>query len=190
MVTTFYKWLLYLVSYFPIYVLAGGYALYSKCVALGKPVLERVYFKELFSISTIIFLVVVSCSLIIFYSINRFKSNCRLYETIQENSTIEIIAFLIPVFLVFLTKSEAGYNWGILSVVFLILGIIATSGDYIRLCPWFLYLGYKVYKSSMGNYIICRLSKDCFNVLIEENENGIEAKQLTKNVYIVYRGKF
>lgn len=51
--------------------------------------------------------------------------------------------------------------------------------------PVFMVYGYKTYKCDDG-YIITRLSREKINILMEDEQDGIEAREIVKGVYVTF----
>ena len=62
--------------------------------------------------------------------------------------------------------------------------------DIVHLCPIFIFLGFKLYKDSNDNYIYSKLSKEQYNLLCIEQNDGIESKTLTGHLSLSTVKKF
>jgi uncharacterized pyridoxamine 5'-phosphate oxidase family protein len=78
--------------------------------------------------------------------------------------------------------SDSGIAVDIFTII--VFGIVFINGDKVYASPIFLLHHYKVYKCN--NYIVLTtMSREKFNIQVEDTIDGVEARELTKDVYIV-----
>jgi predicted membrane channel-forming protein YqfA (hemolysin III family) len=114
----------------------------------------------------------------------KWKNNTRIKGAIVENITMEMAAFLasyiIP--LIFIDV-----NWVLMItfiVIYIAVGIACVFADKHFPNPTFLFFRYRMYKVGDG-YILFRGSMDSLKLLTLEQPDGICARELVPNAYIV-----
>lgn len=115
----------------------------------------------------------------------KMKANERVYSRIKNNCLIDMVGFLGFYVLSILTI-ESDYLWIIINIIgYLIIGVFLTKSEKLYLCPSYLFLGYILYETENDHKILVRLSREKYNILLDDSANGIEAKQLTVSSHIV-----
>ena len=81
---------------------------------------------------------------------------------------------------------ESDYIWLIINAIgYIVVGIVITKSEKIYLCPSYLFLGYLLYETDDDHKVLVRLSREKYNILLDDSTNGIEAKQLTVTSHLV-----
>ena len=186
MLTCFSKWLIYTASYLPLYIFYIGRVVLDNRDEEKVELIERILlnyndFDKLIWMLTLLSIL----SVIVLVRLNIIRHNSRTYSQLKENVTIEIAGFLIPYIISALTVEIDIYGWIINFMVYIICGVIVIMADAIHLCPAFILAGYKLYKDFDEKYILTRLSKEQYNLLLLEDINGLQEKKLTANVSVV-----
>ena len=104
--------------------------------------------------------------------------------------TGEVGSFFIPFILSIFVLNVDFYNMIIFLLIFVLCGIFIIQADWLRLCPIFLYAGYKLYLDENENYILCRLKMEEFNQILLDEIDGLEVTPLTPRLYLVTRNTF
>jgi len=114
----------------------------------------------------------------------RWKNNTRISGQDVNNITIEMAAFLATyiVPLIFIDVNWLGL--AICAAVFVIVGFIFVFAESHFLNPMFLLFGYKLYKID-EKCVLSKASLDGLKLQLLENQNGICARELVRNTYIL-----
>lgn len=126
-------------------------------------------------------------SLVVIGSLKTWKPNRRVKNRIAEISTAEILSGVLPLFPVFFTAPSDGPSIVGFTAVFIICGIIISMGTNFRCCPTFLMGGYVLYKLEGGGHILCKISKEKFNILLAQQEDGLEVCTLAPQLFISHQ---
>jgi hypothetical protein len=114
----------------------------------------------------------------------RWKNNVRISGKATENNTIEmaiyIVTYIVP--LIFIEMNFTGLV--ISMVLFVVVGFIFIRSDKDYLNPTFLFFGYKTYRID-DKVILSRTSLDALNISLIESPQGICAREIVKNTYII-----
>ena len=100
----------------------------------------------------------------------------------MENVVFEIAFFVIAYLATVLTISLNTY--GLLIVMVFALGWMVDLTDSIYI-PVFFLTGYRIYKSGKVK-IITKMSRDQYRLKLDDAIDGVEAKELVQNVYIIF----
>lgn len=113
------------------------------------------------------------------------KANERVYSRIKSNSLVDMVGFL-GFYVLSLLTIESDYIWIIINIIgYIVVGVFITKSEKIYLCPSYLFLGYILYETEDDHKILVRLSREKYNILLDDSTNGIEAKQLTVTSHLV-----
>ena len=190
MLTNFSKWLIYVASYFPIYAILIIRLLFSTQPD-SETLIQKIqlnvcqYFYILFAL-TILFLL----SIPTLGKIKHLRANERIYSKLKKNCTGEMASFFIPFILSFLTIGIDWYGWIIFLFIFVICGFFVIQSDWVRICPAFFYLKYRLYSTNNGCFVLSRLGIEQVNQILLDDTNGLEVKALTPKLYITVRDSF
>ena len=189
MLTNFSKWLFYTASYLPIFLFFLVRLLLDKNDINDSA--EKILWNLKSNIIPIVILtILIILSILVLYRTHRFSSKERTRKKITKNVTGEIASFFIPYILSIFVLSVDFYGVIIFVIIFILCGIFIIQSDWLRLCPIFLYAGYKLYLDENGNYILCRLKIEEFNQIILDEINGLEVTPLTPKLFLVTRNNF
>lgn len=115
----------------------------------------------------------------------RVKHNTRITVKPEKESTIEavgpIVAYLAGAFTIHLDAHGIIVSFAIL----IALGVAIVQTGNIQLCLYFFLHGYHIY-SSGNKKILTKKSLEHYLLCLDDSPDGIEARELTKNVYIVF----
>lgn len=190
MITNFSKWLIYTASYLPLYPILIIRLLLEDRDDPTDPLQKIILnFRETKVCIIVLFLMLI-ISVITLMVLKNLKANSRHYSRLVKNTTYEIAGFLIPYASSFLTINLDWYGWVVNALIYFVCGMIMIMSDKVHLCPAFLFLGNKLYKDEKDQYIFTKLTKEQYNQLIVEEENGLLAKLVTKNVLLIKHKRF
>lgn len=193
MMTKLSRWLLYNASYILGYILIGiskGISTYSdkrgdeafqlfshveKCKSVFQ---EDVLLYSILGVLTLVGVLWTICFL-------RWGNNRKIKYRMENDSSMEMIGFLVPYIVSMVTITIDFYSIIVNFIIWLILGIVFTSNNLLRSSPLFFACGYKVYNSDKI-YVITKMSREEYNLKLEDNPDGIEARELAKNVFITF----
>lgn len=189
--TKFSNWIIYSASYLPLSVLQ----IIRFIVIIIKEINDTTKQSTVLEIikvqgvsQIIILLLSILCFLdfILFAIITHETStNERIYSRIKNNSLVDMIGFL-GFYVLSLLTIESDYIWIIINVIgYIIVGVVITKSEKLYLCPSYLFLGYILYETENDHKILVRLSREKYNILLDDSSNGIEAKQLTVTSHLV-----
>lgn len=123
-------------------------------------------------------------SLVWLLNLLHWKNNIRIKGKAKENITIEMLIFIatyiIPI--IFIDTNWVGLV--ICIVVFIVFGFMHIVSDRHFLNPTFCLFGYKLYRLD-DRCILYKKSIDSLNILFVESPDGICARELVRNTYIV-----
>lgn len=190
MLTNFSKWLIYVASYFPVYAILIIRLLFSTqpdSEALSQRILLNLcqYFYILIALAILFLLSIPALG-----KIKRLQANERIYSKLEKNCTGEMASFFIPFILSVLTIGIDWYGWILFLFIFVICGFVVIQADWVRLCPAFFYLKYRLYSTNNGCFVLSRLSIEQVNQILFDDTNGLEVKALTPKLYITVRNSF
>lgn len=190
MLTKFSKWILYTVSYLPVYFTLALRQLFTEQKSVDSLEAQillncKTYRGVIIALVLLfIFSVFVACKL------HSYRPSERVYKKLTKNVTGEMASFFIPYILSILLINFDSYGLFICILIFLLCGVVIIQADWLKLCPIFFYAGYKLYVDENSNYILSRLKIEQFNQILLDEVNGIEATPLTPRLFIVTRKSF
>lgn len=104
----------------------------------------------------------------------------------KKNAVIENFGFLTAnILTVILPTAFSDYGIWMAAIIFVFVGITFIFSNGMQTSPVFMVYGYKTYKCDDG-YIITRLSREKINILMEDEQDGIEAREIVKGVYVTF----
>ena len=186
MLTALYQWLLYFASFVPLYIIfiisvlsEDIYSNESK-IGLTKKILFALRNK---SIILLFLLSLIIISMIIAWSIKKWRNNTRIHKRVKRDKTTDEL--LIPVSCIIpIGLCIFNVYYGIIALfVFLLVGIVVIRSGKVDTCFIFVIMGYRIYENDEIT-VFSKYDMETLNLLISENINGIEARQISKNVYI------
>ena len=116
----------------------------------------------------------------------KWKNNTRITGTIKENITIEMAAFLATYIVPIITIDINWVGLTISLVIFLAFGVAFIASDKHFLNSTFLMFGYRLYRLD-EKCVLYNKSMDSLKILLIENPDGINARELVPNTYIVLK---
>lgn len=176
------KWLLFISSYLPLYILI---------TILNIPQLISLRFK--FSIQIFSFLVVIVILtlisiivllFIIFKQPNR-KTPIGKYEKLDDSLISYIMTYLVPLLSI---DVNSFWNMSANLILFLMIGLIYTKNDLVYLNPLLSIVGFYVYKTNSNIFIITKIRLTSLEVLKAKNIE-LGAFRLANDVFIYKRIK-
>jgi hypothetical protein len=116
----------------------------------------------------------------------RWKYNTRVSGKATQNSTIEMSVY-IATYIVPMIWIETNLTGLLVSIVlFGVVGVVFIRSDKDYLNPTFQLFGYKSYIID-NKVVLVRASLDALNISLTENPQGISARELVRNMFIVLR---
>lgn len=189
--TKFSNWIIYSASYLPLSLLQiirfTVIIINEKCNSPKQStILEIINAQGASQIIILLLSVLCIIDFILFIIITkRTNPNERIYSRIKNNSLLDMIGFL-GFYVLSLLTIESDYIWIIINVIgYIIVGVVITKSEKLYLCPSYLFLGYILYETEDNHKILVRLSREKYNILLDDSSNGIEAKQLTVTSHLV-----
>lgn len=132
----------------------------------------------------IIILIAVVISIAWLSSMKKWKNNTRYYKKIEKASNYDVVLNISSYAAYFFIAVLTSYGFVVLLIILIAFGYFTIIDDRINYNIGFNLIGYKIYKSQ-NNFIITKKKKEEFNIYIDENENGIQAKQISPNVFLI-----
>lgn len=111
------------------------------------------------------------------------KNNTRINYKMVSDSKIDESAFIIPYIFTIITFNFDIYGWLICLLIYVCIGFIFVQTKKIQTSPVFILSRYHILTNGHMR-VITRDTTESFNIKLEENPNGIEVRELVKNVYI------
>ncbi|MBC1792865.1 hypothetical protein [Listeria booriae] len=170
------KWTMFISSYLPLYILL---------VLINVPNIfkdQKITIMIWSFLSVVIALIIISIATLLF--IVKKKTNTEVpvltYEKTDDNIISYIMTYLIPVLSIDLSNI-----WNVIAnlLLFLIIGIIYVRNDLVYLNPLLSLLGFYVYRSERGSYIITKVTLETIKELRNENKM-IGSYKLTEGVFL------
>lgn len=191
MMTNLSKWMLYISSYCIVYTFLLGVSVFNGWKSVenmeNKSIVEKanlIFFENKFVWCGLIILIVFS----LFYvrHFMRQRNNTRIKKKVEENVVIENFGFLTAnILTVILPTAFSDYGIWMAVIIFVFVGIAFVFSNGMQTSPVFMMYGYKTYKCGDG-YIITRESREKINILIEDEQDGIEVREIVKGVYVTF----
>ncbi|WP_262173159.1 hypothetical protein [Saccharococcus sp. Marseille-Q5394] len=183
MVTKFYKWLLFISSYAPLYLLLAinNYNFEeSITVNIRKSFEDKPQF-----IFWLVIIVLFLISLLTVLVLKKWSLNEKMVlgklSNFNENILSYIITYVVPLTVININDVN---SMVVNLVLFLIIGYIYVNNDLIYLNVLLLIVGFRVYSDESGNKIITDLEK---NELTEKVNEGVLVKyrEIARGVYLI-----
>lgn len=188
MMTKLSMWLTYIASCNAVYILQFfSYAYFSYCEldsATYPTTLNKL--ASMWNDGKWVFVVLLT--LIIFSSLwnkqwSRVKHNTRIKYRPETDGTLEAVLATVPYLAMVITLNIDAY--GIIATVAIMFafGFAVVQTGHIHMCLNFLLRGYHIYVC--GNVrIMTKASMEEYILQLDNEPNGIEARELTKHIYI------
>lgn len=191
MMTDLSKWMLYISSYCIVYTFLLGVSVFN-----GWKSVENMENKSIVEKANLIFSEnkYVWCGLILLIAFSIFyirhfmrqRNNTRFKKKVEENVVIENFGFLTAIIVtVILPTALSDCGIWMAVIIFVVAGIAFVLSNGIQTSPVFMMYGYKTYKCDDG-YIITKESREKINILIEDEQDGIEVREIVKGVYVTF----
>lgn len=185
--TKFYKWLLFISSYAPLYFLLAinnynfdftPITFIAEMCGNPRQVTFWIVITVLFSIS------LVSVSYFEFIGLNERRIVNGL-KPLNESVLSYLITYVIP-----LTAMDISSVNSLLvnALLFIIIGIVYVKSELVYLNILLILLGFRVYNDSTGNVIITNYKKDDLTVF-ENSNKSLLCRKVVRGVYLLRRPK-
>ena len=183
------KWILYAASYKWVYLLQIISIIYSEINGYGitsvsylwKMILNAVYMNRLVIVVLLVLFVLAG---LVQKKFRQGRHNTRIKYSIEESVIFEIAFSVIAYIATVLSITLNTYGLIIVVAIFGALGWIVDLTDSIYV-PVFFLTGYRVYKCGKIK-IITKMSRDQYRLKLDDAIDGIEARELVQNVYIIF----
>jgi hypothetical protein len=184
MMTKFSKWLLYIASYGPLYVMLAVKILINMKRKDSETFIESLSSHIQSNAAILIILTTLFLASIFWYiTMFKFANNTRIKPTISGNATLETVAFIVPYLASFITIDLSPITLLVNGIVFFLLGFAFVYSDKIGMSPLFLLRGYKLYLADK-QYILSRQPFDSLRLTIQDSVDGIEVREICRGTYI------
>lgn len=188
MLTDLSLWMIYTASYLLDYIvmlimfILKRYNQYLD-LKINTPFLKYISIGDYIVTGFIILLIVFS--IIVSERLNRIPMNIRQKGIIVKNVTIDTIQYIIPQIITILTLIFTDY-WLIFSgCIFFIIGIAFVKSKRVLYAPIFIWpLRYSLYQAGDA-VIITNYSKDAYRLAMQENLEGLQARELEPRIFLV-----
>ena len=174
MMTNLSKWMLYISSYCIVYVFLLGVSVFN-----GWKSVKTIESKSIAEKASLIFsenkfvwcglVILIAFSLFYVRQFMRQRNNTRIKKKVEENAVIENFGFLTAnILTVILPTAFSDYGIWMAAIIFVFVGITF------------------IFSKCDDGYIITRLSREKINFLMEDEQDGIEAREIVKGVYVTF----
>lgn len=182
MLTRFSKWLLYATSYSILLFLIDFRIVFNEENAIEG-------LKE--NLRPIIVMIVIGILLVLWtrYFL-KWNMNERINVRVTDNITLEMLALLFPYVVTMATITIDFYGVIINVMMFILLGIAFVASDKVYFSLIFIAHGYKLYKTTNGTVILCKLSKEQINIKMMESEDGLECREIGRKIFWIKENVF
>lgn len=178
-----FKWLLFISSYVPLYILIAldNYNFKLSPMSYFKSVMQ--------SNQLLIFWVVVICLILLsilaisyfsWISLNDERTLTKL-TPLNESVLSYLITYVIPLTAMDITSVN---SLVVNSILFLVIGIVYVNSDLVYLNVILIIMGYRIYTDGAENVIITNYSKNDIKISIVE-ESSLPCREVTKGIYLL-----
>lgn len=178
-------WAIYTASYFVDYVLVLGILMWkkiSKATSI-EVLLKSITIKNWITGSVLVILIMFS--VVVMITVRKIKMTTRIKHEPKDDVVWEAYTGFLAPALALVGTFFGDYGIILSFVIFIATGIAFSLSGRVYLASVFLFpLFYKIFKCE-DIVLITRDSRDGIRLRIEEEPDGIEAKQLTPKVYLV-----
>lgn len=187
MLTKSSKWLLYVASYQWVYLLQIASLTICDIENFQEITLDNI----LSTISKNRFVIILLVTLFIFSVIilkvfhTQLRNNTRIKYHIGSDTISETAWSLIAYIATVLTITLDAYGLLLTFAIFLAGGIVIVSTDKLHFLPIFWLKKYNVFRTDNGIVIMTKLSSEEYRIKIDNSPDGIPARELVKNTYII-----
>ena len=115
--------------------------------------------------------------------IKSWKNNTRVRFRMKEDSKIDESAFILPYIFTVVTFNFDIYGWLICLLIYGSVGLLFVQSRKLQMSPIFILSRYHILTDGT-NKIITRSTAESFNLKLDNQPNGIEARELAKHIYI------
>lgn len=188
MITRLSKWLLYIAANKWVYALQLVGIIYYGIANIENDISEcDKVLSVLHSncIAIILLLALIILAEIIQRGFQKLDNNTRIHYLIDSGPHFDIPFSFLANILAILALQFDTYGLLVVVTVYLLCGWLFVLYDAIGCMPMFLIKGYRIYTS--GNVkIITKMTIDQYKLRIEESSEGIEAREVVKNTFIIF----
>jgi len=132
-----------------------------------------------------ILLVFIAASVIITDRVKNIKMNSRVKLIPEKNITHEMAGYLLAQVATAATTVFTDWWIPINIVLFILFGFFFVGSNKVHTSPLFVVpMGNKIYETG-DSVIITKYSKQAMRIAQEDNPDGLEARELTENVFYV-----
>ena len=192
MMTLFSRWLLYISSYFLGYILIAiadvikvTQSLSDDQIYISLSPIDKVPY--VFGKDCVLFSVLITLTFIsivwIFY-FKKWRNNRRIKEYMRKDSSIDAAGFMISYIVSMVCITIDFYGVVVMVILFFTLGFVFVGNDNLHTSPTFFLLGYRIY-SNESCYVITKMTREQYNLKLQDEPDGIEARELAKGVFFV-----
>ena len=193
MMTKVSRWMLYISSY------SIGYILIAISNIIG--IADRLSKEEMYKSTTLLkriglifledkilfisLLILFFISVVWLLSFKKWKNNTRIHEHMEKDCTIEAVGFLFP-YIVSMVLVNVGFYGNLVNLLlFFSLGIVFVSSGFVQTSLSFVLMRYHILKND-NCYVITKLTREGYNLKLEDTKDGIEVRELAKGVYMMF----
>lgn len=183
MLTNLSLWAIYFASYLVDYALILGILIWKRiklCQHNNTP-----FWKGADLATWGILLIFIALSIYISDRVHKMKMTTRIKLIPEKNVSIEMLGYIVAQVITIATTVFSDWWIPINVVLFAVVGIIFVKSKAVHHSPLFVIpLGNRVFESG-GAVIITNYDLEELRMAQEDNVDGIEAKELTKNIFYV-----
>ena len=191
MMTTFSCCLLYIASYGIVYVIIAFCIVHNGfAIAQSNEDFQALSYIEkatyIFNDNRIVLLILLALtifSIVWTRHIKSWKNNTRVRFRMKDDSKIDESAFILPYVFTVVTFNFDIYGWLICLLIYGSVGLLFVQSRKLQMSPIFILSRYHILTDGT-NKIITRNTVESFNLKLDDQPNGIEARELAKHVYI------
>ncbi|MDY4097228.1 MAG: hypothetical protein SOY47_10990 [Lachnospiraceae bacterium] len=191
MLTGLACWLLYIASYSIIYIIISFCVMYNcfidfqnidtfQSLSRTQQIIHVAYHEKVILI-VLFFLFIFSISWARY--IKTWKNNTRIKFRMSDDSKIDESAFILPYIFTVVTFNFDIYGWIICILIYLSVGFLFVQTRKLQMSPIFILSRYHILTDGT-NKVITRNSVESFNLKLDDSPDGIEVRELAKNIFI------
>ena len=188
MMTKLSMWLTYIASCNAVYLLQFISHAYFSYVEVDSGAYPTILCKLVTVLNEGKWLFIVLIALILFSTLwntqwSHVRSNTRIKYRPETDGTLEAVLATVPYLAMVITLHIDAYGIITTIAIMFAFGLAIVQTGHIHMCLSFLLRGYHIYVC--GNVrIMTKLSMEQYVLRLDNEPNGIEARELTKNIYI------
>ena len=191
MLTGLACWLLYIASYGIIYIIISFCVMYNRFIdfqnvdtfqslSRTQQIIHVAYHEKVILI--VLFLLFIFSISWTRY-IKTWKNNTRIKFRMSDDSKIDESAFILPYIFTVVTFNFDIYGWIICILIYLSVGFLFVQTRKLQMSPIFILSRYHILTDGT-NKVITRNSVESFNLKLDDSPDGIEVRELAKNIFI------